>query len=111
MMVTITLDDQLAVRLQAQAVLQHLSVEALTLQLLAQAVAHEEDATWQALNQRRIALMQRQYTATLSPEEASELAQLQERADQHLAPLDQRVLDHVTQLHRQVQRLIDSPQR
>ena len=73
--------------------------------------AHEEDTTWQALNQRRIALIQQQYTATLSPEEASELAQLEERADQQLAPLDQRVLDHVTQLHRQVQRLINPAPR
>lgn len=108
MVVTITLDDHLAARLQAQAAARHLSVEALALQLLAQVVDNEDDAAWQAVNQRRIALLQKQCTDALSPDEASELQHLQDMADQYLAPLDERMLDHVKHLHSQVKRIVDT---
>ena len=108
MVVTITVDDHLAARLQAQAAAQHLPVEALALQLLAAAVDNEDDAAWHAVNQRRMALIQKQCTDALSPDEVGELQHLQDMADQYLAPLDERLLDHVKHFHSQVQRMVDT---
>ncbi|MBM3226482.1 MAG: hypothetical protein FJZ47_22180 [Candidatus Tectomicrobia bacterium] len=110
MVITLTLDDHLATQLQARATAQRLSVEAMTLQLLAEAIAHGDTTPWETLHQRRIALLQQQYTPGLTPAEANELAQLQEQADQQLAPLDQRLLEHVTALHQQAQRLVEPSQ-
>ena len=57
MSVTITLDDSLAAQLQSLAAARHLSVQALVLQILGDAVINDDDdAEWRACNQRRINL-------------------------------------------------------
>lgn len=81
MSVTITLDDNLVTQLQAQAEARHLSVEALALQILGDAVADGNDAEWRACNQRRIELIRQQFAEGLSADEAGELQQLQDVAD------------------------------
>jgi plasmid stability protein len=78
MPVTITLDDNLVAQLQVQAAARNLSVEVLALQILSEAIANEYDAAWRACNQRRIALIRKQFAEGLSTDEAGELQQLQD---------------------------------
>ena len=49
------MDDNLTAQLQAQAEARNLSMEALALQILDDAVTNGNDAAWRAGNQRRIA--------------------------------------------------------
>jgi plasmid stability protein len=107
MSLTIILDDTLVAQLQGQAAACNLSVEALALQILSHAVVHEEDTTWQTANQRRIALIRKQFAEGLSADEADELQQLQDMADQQVERFDAQRLDDVQQLYRQAKRLID----
>lgn len=80
MSLTIILDDTLVAQLQVQAAARHLSVEALALHILSPAVVHEDDTTWQTANQRRIALIRKQFAEGLRAEEADELQQLYRQA-------------------------------
>jgi len=52
MSVTITSEDNLVAQLRSQAEARHLSVEALALQILGEAVANGDDEEWRACNQR-----------------------------------------------------------
>jgi plasmid stability protein len=108
MSVTITLDDNLVAQLQTQADARHLSVEALVLQILSDAVADAEDAEWRACNQRRIELIRQQFAEGLSADEAGELQQLQDMADQRMERLDAQMLDDVKRLYRQAKRMADA---
>ena len=108
MSVTITLDDNLVAQLQAQAAARHLSVEALALQILGDAVADGDDAEWRACNQRRIELIRQQFAEGLSADEAGELRQLRDVADQQMDRFDTQMLDDVTRLHRQAKRIVDA---
>jgi predicted transcriptional regulator len=108
MSVTITLDDNLVTQLQAQAEARHLSVEALALQILGDAVADGNDAEWRACNQRRIELMRQQFAEGLSADEAGELQQLQDVADQQMERFDARMLEDVNRLYRQAKRMVDA---
>jgi hypothetical protein len=111
MSVTITLDDTLAAQLQAQAEAHNLSVEALALQILSAAVANGDDAEWRVYNQRRIALIRQQFAAGLSADQARELQQLQELADQHVERFDERLLDDVKCLYSRAKRIVDASSR
>ena len=107
MSLTIILDDTLVAQLQEQAAARNLSVEALALHILSHAMVHEDDTTWRTANQRRIALIRKQFAEGLTPDEADELQQLQDMADHQVERLDAQRLDDVHQLYRQAQRLID----
>ena len=107
MSLTIILDDMLVAQLQVQAEARNLSVEALALHILSHAVVHEDDTTWQTANQRRIALIRKQFAEGLSADEADELQQLQDMADQQVERFDAQRLDDVQQLYRQAKRLVD----
>jgi len=107
MSVTITLDDNLVAQLQVQAEARHLSVAVLALQILSEAIANEDDAAWRACNQRRIALIRKQFAEGLSTDEVGELQQLQDRADQQVERFDEQLLDAVKQLHRKAKRIVD----
>jgi hypothetical protein len=111
MSVTITLDDTLAAQLQAQAEARNLSVEALALQILSEAVTNGDDAEWRACNQRRIALISQQFAEGLSVDEARELQQLQELADQHVERFDERLLHDVKRLYSRAKRIVDASSR
>ena len=108
MPLTITLDDNLVAQLQTRADARHLSVEALALQILGDAVADGEDADWRACNQRRIELIRQQFAEGLSADEAGELRQLQDMADQRMERFDARMLDDVKRLYRQAKRIVDT---
>ena len=107
MSLTIILDDTLVAQLQVQAAARNLSVEALALHILSHAVIHEDDPTWRTANQRRIALIRKQFAEGVSADEADELQQLQDMADHQVEHLDAQRLDDVQQLYRQAKRLVD----
>jgi hypothetical protein len=109
--VTITLDNILAARLQAQAEARNLSVEALALQILSEAVTNGDDAEWRAYNQRRIALIRQQFAAGLSADKARELQQLQDLADRHVERFDERLLHDVKRLYSRAKRIVDASSR
>ena len=90
-----------------QAAACNLSVEALGLHILSHAVIHEDDSTWRTANQRRIALIRKQFAEGVSADEADELQQLQDMADHQVEHLDAQRLDDVQQLYRQAKRLVD----
>jgi hypothetical protein len=108
MAITITLDDHLAAQLQAQAAARNLSMEVLALQILGEAVGNGDDVEWQSDNQRRITLIRKQFAEGLSADEAGELQQLQERADQQLERFDERLLDDVKRLYSKAKRIVDA---
>lgn len=108
MAITITLDGDLAEQLQSQANARHLSVEALARQILGDALAHEDNAAWERCNQRRVGLIQKQFAEGLSPEETSELQQLQDKADRHVERFDDRFLDNVKHLYTKAKRIVDA---
>jgi len=90
MPVTIILNDDLVLRLQAQAQARHLSLEQWALTVLDQATAgSQEFQTWAALNRRRAELIRRRYTGGLNEAEDRELAELQAAVDRTLEPWDQ----------------------
>jgi len=108
MSVTITLDDNLVTQLQAQAEARHLSLEALVLQILGEAVANGDDAEWRACNQRRIQLIRQQFVEGLSADEEAELQKLQDMADQYVERFDDRMLHDVKHLYRKAKRIVDT---
>src|SRR2546426_6950087 len=72
MSVTITLNDNLVAQLQAQAEARHLSVEALALHIIEEAVTNGDNVAWRACNQRRIELIRKQFAQGFPPDEAGE---------------------------------------
>lgn len=92
MPVTITLNDNLAVRLRSQAQARQLSLEQWALTVLGQVAEDpQEFQTWATLNQRRGELIRWRYTVGLSEAEEHELEQLQAAVDQMLEPWDQQL--------------------
>jgi plasmid stability protein len=108
MSVTITLDDNLVAQLRSQAEARHLSVEALALQILGEAVANGDDEEWRACNQRRIEVIRQQFLEGLSADEEDKLQQLQDMADQYVERFDARMLDDVKHLYRKANRIVDA---
>src|SRR5262245_11058081 len=96
MSLTITVNDELAKRLRAQAAARRLSVQQWALAILTSASQSPENAeTWAELNSRRVALIRKRYEAGLSETEEQELAKLQYAAAAILEPFDRRRLEHV----------------
>ena len=97
MSLTITLADDLAERLRAQAVAHKLPVQQWALMILAAAIEHPRDGPpWKQLNRRRLELIQRKYQVGLEKAEERELAALQALADKHLEALDRPRLEWLT---------------
>jgi hypothetical protein len=99
MSVTLTLNDELAGRLQAQARTRHLSVEQWALAILTHASERpDHPETWTDINARRLALIPKRYAAGLNTSEEDELQSLQDDAAKVFVPVDRRRLDHVKSL-------------
>ncbi len=82
MTLTITLDAALTVQLRQHAAARQVSMEECAMQLLSETVAQLADtASWQQYNQRRVALIHKSATTSLSREEAAELEALQAALD------------------------------
>jgi hypothetical protein len=104
MPVTITLNDKLAVRLQAQA--RRLSLEQWALTVLDQATAGSQELqTCAALNRRRAELIRQRYTGGLSEAEERELAELEAAVDRTLEPWDRELGRRLTIYEAQAERL------
>ena len=89
MPVTITLNDEMAARLQRQARAQCLSTEQWALTILGHATEYPQELqTWAALNHRRFELIRQQYTSGLNEADERELAELQTAVAKSLEPWD-----------------------
>ncbi len=92
MPVTITLNDELVTLLQQQAQAQRVPLEQWALALLGQAAtSSQEQQVWMTLNQRRFALIGKQYSTGLDETEERELASLQMRVAHLLEPWDRKL--------------------
>jgi hypothetical protein len=99
MTLTITVDDELASRLRAQATARQLSVQQWALAILANASQSPEDTdAWSDVNSRRVALIRKRYELGLTDVEEQELARLQAAAADLLEPFDRRRLEHIQSL-------------
>ena len=79
--------------------------------LSGQAVAQLTDMVdWQQHNQRRIALIHKSVTTSLSREETAELERLQAALDQRLASMDDQLLAVVASMQQAVETLPDATQ-
>jgi hypothetical protein len=98
MPVTIQLNDTLAAQLQEKAAAHRLSLQEFTVNLLDGALGQlDADGEWAVQNQRRLDLIHKSYTSSLSCQEQAELQGLQAALDQRLEPLDDRLLDTLRQ--------------
>jgi hypothetical protein len=96
MTLTITVSDELAKRLRAQAAARKLSVQQWAVAVLVNASQSPENAaTWMDLNNRRVALICKRYETSLSEAEIQELAKLQEATAAILEPFDRQRLEQV----------------
>ena len=96
MPLTITIDDELAATLEAQADARSLSVPE-WISMLAKP-APKAWRSWEELNARRIDLIGKKYDAGLNSEESAELETLQDVAAQTCEPTDRARLEHVGKL-------------
>ena len=92
MPLTITVTDSLASKLQCEADMRKISVEQFALDVLELVVETQE---WPRANRRRLTLIRQQFANGLTAREATELQELQRRADQHLESMDSQMLDDV----------------
>ena len=94
MTLTIQLDNSLIAQLKKKASSAQLPIEELATQLLADAIARLDSAErWAPQNQRRLALIHKSVSATLSEAEQIELDTLQLALDQQLDSVDDKLLD------------------
>ncbi len=106
MPVTITLNDELAVRLQTQAQARRLSLEQWALTVLDQATeGSQELQIWTALNRRRAELIRLRYTGGLNEAEERELAELQAAVDRTLEPWDRELSQRLASYEAQAAQL------
>jgi hypothetical protein len=71
--------------------------------------ARAEAENWQTRNQRRLALIQKSMTERLSPDEESELQQLQAEIDKRLESHDDRLLQALEQMRKAAEPSPDPP--
>jgi hypothetical protein len=106
MPVTIQLNDALAAQLRKTAAARRLSLEEFTAHLLDGALGQIEAADrWAAQNQRRLDLIRKSCTSSLSSQEQVELQGLQTALDQRLEPFDDALLDSLRHWQSATERL------
>jgi hypothetical protein len=98
MPVTIQLNDALAAQLQKKAAARQVSLDDFTTHLLDGVLGQMDEADqWASKNHRRLDLIRKSTTTSLSSQEQAELQALQTMMDQRLEPLDDRLLDALRQ--------------
>lgn len=106
MPVNITLHDELAERLERQAVSRKLTLEQWAIEVLSRAPQFPDQAdAWRELNARRFELIRKQHNGGLSEGEAEELEELQETTDRWLEPIDRQRLEMLQPLEELAERL------
>ncbi len=99
MPLTITVPDPLAGRLQSRALAEKVPVDELASRLLEVGIQRPlELQQWSSMNQRRVALIEKQFNGSLTGSEHEELQRLQELADRQLEELDARMLNDVSRM-------------
>lgn len=107
---TVQLEDVLAEELRRQASDEHTSVEELAQRLMRDALQERVAARrWCSQNRRRLDLIGKSRSASLSAEEARELEDLQAAVDQRLEPMDRQLLATAEQFRRLAEGLADEP--
>ncbi|MHB8973727.1 MAG: hypothetical protein ACYC3X_26090 [Pirellulaceae bacterium] len=99
MSLTIKVPDSLARRLQSRAQAERVPVDELASRLLENGMQSPlEPRQWAIANGRRVALIEKQFTSSLTESEQEELQRLQELADQQLEELDALMLKDVAHM-------------
>ena len=107
MSVMITIDDELAQRLNYQAQAQDLSLEQWAGEILRNGCDLEVNSDrWRKLNGRRLALLERRRRQNLNAAEEAELAALQEVTAKAMEPWDQQMVERLKR-HESWARTID----
>ena len=97
--ITITVLKPLASRLQSRAQAEKVPIEELVSRLLENGMQHPlPPAEWRIANERRIALIEKRFTGSLTDNERNELQRLQDLADQQLEEGDARMLQDVARM-------------
>ena len=102
MSITITLQQDLAERLEAEAMQRSISVEALATAILDRAVTQTYDA-WGEQNQRRLTLIRKSIQHSLLTEEQRELDSLQAALDARFEDFDAALISQLNQIREAVQ--------
>ena len=106
MPITITVDDDLAQRLQQQAKARQISVQEWALLVLGRAPEFpDQPEAWRELNARRFELIRQRHQGGLTPAEEAELTELQTTADKWLEPIDRQRLEMLRPFEELAQRL------
>ncbi len=106
MPVTLTINDELANLLRVQAQTRHVPFEEWTISVLGLAATRpQETQNWAALNQRRFALIGKQFSTGLDDAERQELEQLQDRVAQLLEPWDRKLIEKLAPYETLVEQL------
>ena len=101
MSLEITVPDTLADRLRQRAEAEHVSVEELAQRILRHGLEPPlAPEHWNAVDQRRVQLIEKRFSGGLSTDEQQQLRRLQDMADQQLEKLDERMLDDLAQMER-----------
>lgn len=109
MPMTITLNDELAQRLQRQAEARRIPVQEWAIQVLTHAPEFpDQREAWRELNARRFQLIRKRHQGGLTEPEEAELAELQATTDRWLEPLDQQRLEMLKPYDELAQRLAHS---
>ena len=94
MSLTITVNDDLASRLEAKAQAHQRSVEEWALTILGHAVENPDELlNWSRLNQRRFELIQKRYSVGLDESEEQEFVELQDSVAKLLEPHDRQMIE------------------
>ena len=106
MPVIITLDDDLAQRLERQAHARQTTLQQWAIEILNRAPEFpDQPQAWRELNARRFALIHKRHHGGLTEDEAAELVELQATADRWLEPIDRQRLDLLKPYEELAQRL------
>ncbi len=97
MALTITVTDPLASELLTEANIRKIPVEQFALEVLGWGM---QTNGWPSANQRRLAIIKKQFSEGLTPAEEAELRNLQEQADRHLEEMDSQMLEDVAHMER-----------
>jgi hypothetical protein len=107
---TVHLEDTLAEELRQEASDERVSVEELAHRLMRDALQQRlAEKRWRTQNRRRMELIARKMSGTLTPQEQDEFQRLQAVAYQVAAPFDTALLQTVEGLRRQLEQMPEEP--
>jgi len=103
---TITLDDPTVATLGRRAAASNRSIDEEAADLIARALSEDADEAWERSNRRRLELIHKSTTDSLTESDREELERLQTLADRRLEQLDKKRLDEVGRMEAEANRLL-----